>query len=87
LSTRELPKLVCLQQRLIASRQPSEAASNPQAFTEHRRTPVEAWLAFGEVVGVHIRKDLLKDRVFDTFEWASAASQGCMKISVAIALG
>jgi flavin reductase (DIM6/NTAB) family NADH-FMN oxidoreductase RutF len=28
---------------------------------------VEAWLTLGEVVGVHIRRDLLKDGVFDTF--------------------
>jgi flavin reductase (DIM6/NTAB) family NADH-FMN oxidoreductase RutF len=29
--------------------------------------PVSAWLVLGQVVGVHIRRDLLKDGVFDTF--------------------
>ncbi len=38
---------------------------------DHKRTPVAAWLVLGEVVAVHIRKDLLKDLLkdglFDTF--------------------
>jgi flavin reductase (DIM6/NTAB) family NADH-FMN oxidoreductase RutF len=34
---------------------------------DHRHTPVTAWLTLGEVVAVHIRKDLLKDGIFDTF--------------------
>lgn len=34
---------------------------------DQHRTPVDAWLVVGEVVGVHIRRDLLKDGVFDTF--------------------
>jgi flavin reductase (DIM6/NTAB) family NADH-FMN oxidoreductase RutF len=29
--------------------------------------PAGAWLTLGEIVGVHIRRDLLKDGVFDTF--------------------
>jgi flavin reductase (DIM6/NTAB) family NADH-FMN oxidoreductase RutF len=29
--------------------------------------PAGAWLTLGEIVGVHIRQDLLKDGVFDTF--------------------
>ncbi|WP_029005446.1 flavin reductase family protein [Azorhizobium doebereinerae] len=28
---------------------------------------IGAWLVLGEVVGVHIRRDLLKDGIFDTF--------------------
>ena len=36
-------------------------------FKDRRGDPVEAWLTIGEVVGVHIRRDLLKDGVFDTF--------------------
>jgi flavin reductase (DIM6/NTAB) family NADH-FMN oxidoreductase RutF len=34
---------------------------------DHTHTPVGAWLVLGEVVAVHIRQDLLKDGVFDTF--------------------
>ena len=30
-------------------------------------SPLDSWLVLGEVVGVHIRKDLLIDGVFDTF--------------------
>jgi flavin reductase (DIM6/NTAB) family NADH-FMN oxidoreductase RutF len=29
--------------------------------------PTQAWLTLGEVVGVHIQRELLKDGVFDTF--------------------
>lgn len=29
--------------------------------------PIRAWLVLGEVIGVHIRSDLLKDGIFDTF--------------------
>ena len=34
---------------------------------DHHQTPVNTWLVLGEVVGVHIRRDLLKDGIFDTF--------------------
>ncbi len=34
---------------------------------ERHLATVPAWLILGEVIGVHIRKDLLKDGVFDTF--------------------
>ncbi len=34
---------------------------------DRHEAPVNAWLVIGEVVGVHIRRDLLKDGVFDTF--------------------
>ncbi|WP_420137323.1 flavin reductase family protein [Sphingomonas sp.] len=34
---------------------------------DHRQAPVDAWLVIGEVIGAHIRKDLLKDGIFDTF--------------------
>jgi flavin reductase (DIM6/NTAB) family NADH-FMN oxidoreductase RutF len=33
----------------------------------HTHTPANAWLVLGEIVAVHIRQDLLKDGVFDTF--------------------
>jgi flavin reductase (DIM6/NTAB) family NADH-FMN oxidoreductase RutF len=33
----------------------------------HTGKQVQAWLVLGEVVAVHIRRDLLKDGVFDTF--------------------
>ena len=36
-------------------------------FEDQRGEAVETWLVVGEVVGVHIRKALLKDGVFDTF--------------------
>ena len=31
------------------------------------QTPVQAWLVLGEVIGVHIKKTLLKNGAFDTF--------------------
>jgi flavin reductase (DIM6/NTAB) family NADH-FMN oxidoreductase RutF len=34
---------------------------------DHAHAAVGAWLVLGEVVAVHIRQDLLKDGVFDTF--------------------
>ena len=34
---------------------------------DRHHTPVPTWLVLGEVIGVHIRKALLKDGVFDTF--------------------
>jgi flavin reductase (DIM6/NTAB) family NADH-FMN oxidoreductase RutF len=33
----------------------------------HAGVPAQAWLVLGEVVAVHIRRDLLKDGIFDTF--------------------
>lgn len=36
-------------------------------LTDKASAPVPAWLVLGEVVGVHIRRDLLQDGVFDTF--------------------
>lgn len=36
-------------------------------LVDQAAAPVPAWLVLGEVVGVHIRRDLLKDGVFDTF--------------------
>lgn len=33
----------------------------------HEGVPAPAWLVLGEVVGAHIRRDLLKDGIFDTF--------------------
>ena len=34
---------------------------------DQHQQAVDAWLVLGEVVGVHIRRDHLKDGVFDTF--------------------
>jgi flavin reductase (DIM6/NTAB) family NADH-FMN oxidoreductase RutF len=34
---------------------------------DQHAVPVETWLIFGEVIGVHIAAGLLKDGVFDTF--------------------
>lgn len=34
---------------------------------DHRGKAVSAWLVLGEVVAAHIRRDLLKDGIFDTF--------------------
>ena len=34
---------------------------------DHKGSPVQSWLVLGEVVGVHIRRALIKDGVFDTF--------------------
>lgn len=34
---------------------------------DHKGVPITTWLVLGEVVAVHIRKDLLKDGIFDTF--------------------
>jgi flavin reductase (DIM6/NTAB) family NADH-FMN oxidoreductase RutF len=33
----------------------------------HEQKDIPSWLILGEVVGIHIRQDLLKDGVFDTF--------------------
>jgi flavin reductase (DIM6/NTAB) family NADH-FMN oxidoreductase RutF len=37
------------------------------ALKDQHGAPVGAWLTLGEVVGVHIRRDALKDGIFDTF--------------------
>ena len=60
--------------RLVA---PPRVAASPVNFEckvtdivrlrDHRLAPVNAWLVLGEVVGVHIRRTLLKDGIFDTF--------------------
>jgi flavin reductase (DIM6/NTAB) family NADH-FMN oxidoreductase RutF len=34
---------------------------------DSQHAPISAWLVLGEVVAVHIRQDLLKNGVFDTF--------------------
>ncbi len=33
----------------------------------HAGAPAQSWVVFGEVVAVHIRRDLLQDGIFDTF--------------------
>jgi len=60
--------------RLVA---PPRVAESPVNFeckvTEivhlksHTGSPIPAWLVIGEVVAVHIRKDLLTDGIFETF--------------------
>ncbi len=70
----ELAKLTPAPSRLVSVPRVAESAVNFECkvsqivqLTDHRGLPVQTWLTFGEVVGVHIRKDLLKDGVFDTF--------------------
>ncbi|MEA3117677.1 MAG: hypothetical protein QOI13_947 [Paraburkholderia sp.] len=41
--------------------------TNVMQLRDHTHAAVGAWLVLGEVVAVHIRQDLLKDGVFDTF--------------------
>jgi flavin reductase (DIM6/NTAB) family NADH-FMN oxidoreductase RutF len=70
----ELAKLTPAPSRLVS---PPRVAESPVNFecrvsqivqlTDHRGLPIQTWLTFGEVVGVHIRKKLLKDGMFDTF--------------------
>ncbi len=62
-----------VESRLIGA---PRVAESPVSFecrlTQHFRLQdaqgreTETWMVFGEVVGVHIRKDLLKDGIYDT---------------------
>ena len=70
----ELAQLTPIASRLVSVPRVGESPVNFECklteviqLKDHRQNLVQAWLVFGEVVGVHIRKDLLKDGVFDTF--------------------
>jgi flavin reductase (DIM6/NTAB) family NADH-FMN oxidoreductase RutF len=60
--------------RLVSAPRVAESAVNFECkvtdvvqLRGHTHTPANAWLVLGEIVAVHIRQDLLKDGVFDTF--------------------
>jgi flavin reductase (DIM6/NTAB) family NADH-FMN oxidoreductase RutF len=70
----ELAQLTPVASRLVSVPRVAESPVNFECklteviqLKDHRQNLVQAWLVFGEVVGVHIRKDLLKNGVFDTF--------------------
>ena len=70
----ELAHLTPAPSRLISVPRVAESPVNFECklteivqLKDQHRAPVQAWLVLGEVVGVHIRRDLLKDGVFDTF--------------------
>lgn len=70
----ELGGLTPVSSRLVGVPRVAESAVNFECrltdviqLRDHAGTPISAWLVLGEVVAVHIRKDLLKDGIFDTF--------------------
>jgi len=70
----ELAQLTPIASRLVSVPRVGESPVNFECklteviqLKDHRQTLVQTWLVFGEVVGVHIRKDLLKNGMFDTF--------------------
>jgi len=70
----ELAQLTPISSRLVSVPRVGESPVNFECkvieviqLKTYRQAPVHSWLVLGEVVGVHIRKDLLKDGVFDTF--------------------
>jgi flavin reductase (DIM6/NTAB) family NADH-FMN oxidoreductase RutF len=70
----ELAQLTPAPSRLISVPRVAESPVNFECklteivqLKDQHHAPVQAWLVLGEVVGVHIRRDLLKDGVFDTF--------------------
>jgi flavin reductase (DIM6/NTAB) family NADH-FMN oxidoreductase RutF len=70
----ELAGLTKLPSRLVAPPRVAEAKVNFECkltdivqMKSHEGEPAQAWLIFGEVVGVHIDRSLLQDGVFDTF--------------------
>jgi len=70
----ELARLTPAPSRLVSVPRVAESPVNFECkltqivqLKDHSQSLVQAWLVLGEVVGVHIRKDLLKDGVFDTF--------------------
>ena len=69
-----LARLTPIASRLVSVPRVAESPVNFECkvteivqLKDHNQTPVQAWLVLGEVMGVHIRKDLLKNGVFDTF--------------------
>ena len=70
----ELAQLTPAPSRLVSVPRVAESPVNFECkltqivqLKDHSQSLVQAWLVLGEVVGVHIRKDLLKDGIFDTF--------------------
>jgi len=79
----ELSKLTPAPSRLVSVPRVAESAVNFECkvsqivqLTDYRGLPIQTWVTFGEVVGVHIRKDLLKDGVFNTFGAGIVARAG-----------
>jgi flavin reductase (DIM6/NTAB) family NADH-FMN oxidoreductase RutF len=70
----ELANLTPAPSRIVAVPRVAESPVNFECkvtdivhLKDSHGSTVPAWLVLGEVVGVHIRSDLLKDGVFDTF--------------------
>jgi flavin reductase (DIM6/NTAB) family NADH-FMN oxidoreductase RutF len=70
----DLAQLTPIASRLVSVPRVAESPVNFECkvadiiqLKSHDQTLVQAWLVLGEVVGVHICKDLLKNGVFDTF--------------------
>lgn len=70
----ELGGLTPIASRLVGVPRVAESAVNFECkvadvmnLRDHKGALTPAWLVLGEVVAVHIRKDLLKDGIFDTF--------------------
>jgi flavin reductase (DIM6/NTAB) family NADH-FMN oxidoreductase RutF len=70
----ELAGLTPAASRLVAAPRVAESPVNFECKVSdivhlkgYRGDPAPAWLVIGEVVAVHIRRDLLVDGVFDTF--------------------
>jgi len=79
----ELARLTPAPSRLVSVPRVAESPVNFECkvsqivqLTDHRGLLTQTWMTFGEVVGVHIRKDLLKDGVFDTFGAGIVARAG-----------
>jgi len=69
-----LARLTAAPSRLVAVPRVAESPVNFECkvteivqLKDRHGAPVQSWLVLGEVIGVHIRKTLLKDGVFDTF--------------------
>jgi flavin reductase (DIM6/NTAB) family NADH-FMN oxidoreductase RutF len=70
----ELANLTPVASRIVSVPQVAESPVNFECkvrdiiqLTDQNRSPVQAWLVLGDVAGVPIREELLKDGVFDTF--------------------
>ncbi|MEX3811237.1 flavin reductase family protein [Paraburkholderia sp. BR13439] len=70
----ELAGLTTAPSRQVAVPRVAESAAHFECrltdviqLRDHQGTAVPTWLVLGEVVAVHIRQDLLKDGIFDTF--------------------
>ena len=79
----ELARLTPAPSRLVSVPRVAESPVNFECkvsqivqLTDHRGLLTQTWMTFGEVVGVHIRKDLLRDGVFDTFGAGIVARAG-----------